>query len=125
MASSLPTKLIVGEPGVLPKTLDRVPIQTPSRFTTADKTGTPITSPKTVSSTEIDLLVPDNAITFVVTAVGGDLRVAAADSGTATSYTVVLENTTQAFPCAGMTGIYLLRNAAADITTYFSFEIVG
>ncbi len=105
---------------------DGYAIQSATKFQCEDATGTTIKSPKTVSSTEIDLLVPTDAVTFVMKPVGADVRVANTDTGTgAAPYYVVKDGTLESFPVASMAAVYLLRDAAVDATVHFRFELVG
>ena len=117
--------------GKLAQDLMGTPLQAPTKFQMEDATGTTIKSPKTVSSTEIDLIVPANAVRFVVHATGADLRIAITDAGTASApYYVLKDGATEAFPCAAYAGsgaaaIFLLRDASTDVTTHFHFDLVA
>ena len=118
-------------PGKLAQGLDGVPIQAPTKFQMEDATGTTIKSPLTVSSTEIDLIVPANAVRFVVHATGAYLRIAISNAGTAAApYYVLKDGNTEAFPCAavagnGAAGIFLLRDSGTDVTAQFHFDLVA
>ena len=117
---------ITTDPSSLPRTADNVRIQCPSKFQCEDATGTTIKSPKTVSSTEIDMVVPPGAVTFVCKPVGADVRISITDAGTAAApYYVVKDGTLESFPVANMTGLYFLRDASTDVTLHFRFELIG
>ena len=117
--------------GKLPQDLTGMQLQTPSAFQCEDATGTTIKSPLTVADTEIDLIVPANATTFVVHATGADLRIAISNSGTASApYYVLKDGNTEAFPCgkgagSGTASIFLLRDAAVSLTVHFRFELLS
>lgn len=105
----------------LPKDDNGHPIQSATKFVTTDGTSP---SPLTVSSSEIDLAVPANAVAFVAYAKGADCRIAIKD-GTGTNYYILYDTVQDSFPCSGMTHISVLRNAAADVTLSYRFELIG
>lgn len=92
----------------------------PSFFQTEDATATPVTSPKTVSSTVIILEVPTNALSLVVYSTANAVRVS--DESTAAShYFVCAASTLVSFPVAKMDKVYLLRDGSSDATVQFYF----
>jgi len=98
----------------------------PSRFQAEDGTGTTIKSPLAVADTEIDMVVPDNAVAIVVRPVAADVRIAITDGGTAAApYKVVTDGNIEKLPVAGLTSLHFLRDAAVSLTLHFHFEIVG
>ena len=115
----------------LPQDANGHDIQAPSKWVAQDATGTPNKSPLTVSSTEIDIIVPEDAVTMVLSPVGADLRVAVADGGTAAApYRVIKDGTTVPIPVAnvsgtGAAGVFLLRDASTNVTLHFHFEMIG
>ena len=103
------------------------PIQSATKWDAQDATpSTTIKSPLAVSSTEIDMVVPVNAVTIVCSPVGADVRVANTDAGTATApYRVIKDGTTLSLPVANMTDLHFLRDASTNLTLHFHFEFVG
>ena len=93
-----------------------------------DATGTPIPSPKTVSSTAIALVVPAGAIKLAVYPIGADLRVGDNSdldgSATLKGYVFVAEDTWKEFDVANGDTIYVLRNASVDVTLHFYFTVL-
>lgn len=98
----------------------RKSVQTSGSFAVADATGTPIVSPKAYTNSVITLVVPDNAIEFVV-APSTALRVS--DAVAMTNYYVVAASTAESFPCAKMQNIYITRDSA-DGTAQFRFNVL-
>ena len=118
--------VFLAQTGSLGQDASMQPIQAPTKFQAEDATGTTIKSPKTVSSTEIDLLVPVGAIALVLKPVGADLRISITDAGTAAApYYVVKDGTLESFPVSNMSAVYLLRDASTDVTLHFRFEMIG
>lgn len=99
----------------------------PAAFTAQDATGTPNKSPKTVSSSVITLVVPDKAVFFVAEVPAGTADCRVSDESTAADHYFVVTHVQgpKRFPCAGMQNIYLLRDAAADVTLQFYFETLN
>lgn len=121
----------VNGPGLLAIAADGTRLQMPTKFQMEDATGTTKKSPLAVADTEIDLIVPTNAVWFIVRAVGADLRIAITDAGTAAApYYVLKDGNTESFPVAknagsGVASIFLLRDAAVSLTAHFRFEMIG
>lgn len=91
-------------------------------FVTQDATGTPQNSPLTVSSSEINLVVPDNATQLVLSNNANALRVY---ESAGSSHYYVIPASTNGFiiDCVGMTNIYMIRDSA-DVTVQFMFNLV-
>ena len=116
--------------GLMAQAADGTRIQAPTKWQAEDATGTTKKSPLAVADTEIDLIVPENAVWLVIKANGADLRVAIADSGTAAApYFVVRSGDKDSFPVAayagsGVASVFLLRDASTSVTVDFRFEIL-
>ena len=125
------TNLEVFGPGLLAMASDATRLQSPTWFQMEDATGTTKKAPLAVADTEIDLIVPANAVNFICKPVGADLRISIADAGTAAApYYVVKDGTLEVFPVAkwagsAATSIFLLRDAAVSLTLHFRFEMIG
>ncbi len=98
------------------------PVQFGGSFVTVDATGTPIASPKTVSSSEIDFKVPANAIQMVISNNANALRIYETTSSTS-YYVLPASSSNFIIDCAKMTDIYMIRDSA-DVTVQFMFVIV-
>lgn len=105
----------------LPRDDDEVAIQVSSRFVTSDISGTPKNSPLAVSSSELALKVPENAVVLWLNP-SAAMRVKDITSGTA--YFVAAANVWVPVPVAGMTNVYVIRDSG-DLTLQFYFEVVG
>lgn len=97
----------------------RTPIQVAGSFQTNDSTGTPQTSPLTVSTSVVTLVVPDNAIQVSFLPLSADMRVS--ELVGMGQYDVVRQNTKEVISCAKMQNIYVKRDAAADVSLNFKF----
>lgn len=97
-------------------------IQAASSFLTADATASPNTSPLTVSTAVIVLLVPKNAVSVTMYATTNDTRVSE-DDGAAT-YFVLKAGTLASFPCAYQNDIYVVRDGGSDATLQFFFNLI-
>ena len=97
-------------------------LQTANSFVTADITGTPKTSPLTVSSVVIALAVPTNAVSVIFYSTANDVRVSEDDA--AANYFLLKASTLVAFPCAKQKNIYVVRDAGSDATLQFAFNVV-
>ncbi|HEX9059102.1 MAG TPA: hypothetical protein VF941_02890 [Clostridia bacterium] len=89
-------------------------------FQTQDATGTPITSPKTVSSSVITLIVPTNAIAIVI--ICGTNLVRVSEDSAVANYAVLPSNVPVEFPVTQQNNVYLLRDGASDATVQFFFK---
>ena len=125
------TNMAVNGVGLLAIAADGTRLQMPTWFQMEDATGTTKKSPLAVADTEIDLIVPMNAVAIVVNPVGADLRISIVDAGTAAAPSLVVKDgETQRLPVAkwagnGATSIFLLRDAAVSLTLHFHFEMIG
>lgn len=104
----------------LPHDGSRTAIQIGNSFQTQDATGTPQTSPLAYSNTVLTIAVPDRAAEFVVYPTTA-LRVS--EIVGMTQYDVVLANSKESFPCAGMSNIYITRDASNG-TANFRFTLI-
>lgn len=106
--------------GNLPKDGQRIAVQAGRAFQTNDITGTPLVSPKVVSTTAIPLLVPLNAYAVIFYATANDCRISE-EATAAANYFVLKAGQQITLGCATMSTIYLLRDAGADATVQFAF----
>ena len=97
-------------------------VQIGSSFLTEDVTSTPQTSPLTVSSATITIVVPDRAVEFIMNPTLADMRIS--EESDMTPYDVIAQSTKESVPCARMQNIYLLRDASTDVTLNFRFTLV-
>jgi hypothetical protein len=95
-------------------------VQIGSSIQTSDATATPQNSPLAFSNTVITIVIPDNAVEFIV-APSKDLRVS--ELANMSTYDVVATGTKEAIPCARMQNIYIVRDSA-DGTLNFRFTLV-
>ena len=109
--------------GRLPLDARKVPMQAPS----CAKTSYLNKSPMTVSSGELDLIIPENAVSVTIQASGADLRVATGLGGTAAggTYFKILNGTSFPWACSLLPKLYLLRDASTDVTVTFVFNQTG
>ena len=91
-------------------------------FVTQDATGTPQTSPITVSSSEINLVVPDNATQFIFSNNANAVRIYET-SGSSHYYVVPASTNGFTIDCVGMTNIYMIRDST-DVVVQFMFNLV-
>jgi hypothetical protein len=87
----------------------------PNVMLTQDATGTPVTSPATVNTTQT-LVVPPNAVSITLTAVTNAVQVS--EDSTQTAYFSLPAATTMTFPCARLTNIYL-KTASSTVVSFF------
>lgn len=100
-------------------------MQVASGFQTKDGTGTPQTSPLTVSTTEIELVVPDGAAELVITVTDNDLAVAEATGLIAAGqYVLIPGNTGEVIQVARGDSIFLKRAGASDCAVNFMFRML-
>lgn len=107
-------------PTNLPRDGSATAIQEANNFVVSDNSGTPKTSPLTLSGAVQTLVRPLNAPELVLYPVTSDLKVSS-DSTMAT-YDLVTKGNKEPFPCANMTNIYI-QGTAADVL-YFRFHEV-
>jgi hypothetical protein len=101
---------------------NRVNIPVGSGFVTADVTGTPITSPKSLTTTAVfTIVVPDNAVLMTVVC-GAAIRVSeVVGMG---QYDVVAANTKEVFQVSKMQNIYVCNDSTGTNNLYFKFVII-
>ena len=91
-------------------------------------TPTPVESPLTVSNTVLELVPHQHATILHLRPVGADCRYG--DNGTLDGtadegYAVVAAGSSVDIPVKNGGSIYVLRNAAADVTLGFHFEVLS
>ena len=106
--------------GAFPLDDNSTPIEVGKSFKTADITGTPQTSPLSVGTSVVTIVVPTNAFKMYFTS-GAALRVS--EVSNAASYFTTVANTPYEVPCSGMDNVYV-RIDAAEGTTPLSFYFV-
>ena len=79
-------------------------------------------SPLTVSDTQIDILVPDNAIAFVYQARGADMKISDVDG--MASHVVILDGNGDTLECDDIEKIYVKRDAGVNAELHFYFKII-
>lgn len=107
----------------IPKDANNETIQTANSFITQDGADTPITSPKTVSTSVVTLAVPRNAAELVIAYTDNSLQVS--DVVAMATYTLLPATTTGfVYPCAGMSSIYIKRGSGTDCSVSFFFKLL-
>lgn len=86
-----------------------------------DDSATPKKSPLTVSSTEVVIKVPSNALAFVYQSRGAAIQLTTT-SGFGSGYITVLSGNGDTLECNGTANIYVKRDAAVDATLHFYFK---
>lgn len=99
---------------------DRVPIQIGSSFQTADGTGTPITSPLTLTGSVQTLTVPVGAVEVILYPLADSLQVSEIVGMTQSD--VIAAGSKESYPCARMATVYV-KGTNTD-TLNFRFTIV-
>lgn len=89
----------------------------PNQMLTQDITGTPVTSPTTVTTTAT-LAVPLNAVAITVSPVTNPVQVS--EDSTQTAFFAVPAGQTITFPCARLSNIYLKTSGSTVVSFYFS-----
>ncbi len=101
-------------------------IPVPSKFMCEDGADTPETSPVDVSSSEIELVIPDQAVELVFSYASQDVRIATATGETATKYTLIPSGSGEKiFGITDLNSVFLLRNDDADSEVYFHFNLLS
>lgn len=88
-----------------------------NQMLTQDITGTPVTSPTTVTTTAT-LVVPLNAVSITISPVTNPVQVS--EDSTQTAFFAVPAGQTITFPCARLTNIYLKTAGSTVISFFFS-----
>jgi hypothetical protein len=92
----------------------------------ADATATPQLSPLTVSTSVLELKIPENATQVRLTASGADCRYgdnSTLDGTAGNGYSLLADGKTITLPCADQSSIHVLRDAAVDVTLSFGFDL--
>lgn len=117
--------------GSWPHDANRQPISVSENyFGTEDATGTPVTSPATISNTGVSALTVPAAAGSIVISSSAALRVS--EDSTMSHYFVLPANTPLEFPCLSPaadqqltnTGVIYLQGDAASCTVQFFFKCV-
>ena len=98
-------------------------LHTATAFSTQDDTGTPQASPLTVSSSEIDIVVPENAAELVIVNTDQDLRVSEV-TGMA-RYFVLPVDQSLVLQVSNTDNVYLKRDGSSDCTVQFYFRLIN
>ena len=101
----------------------RTPITIASGKSYQDASDTPKKSPLAVSSSEIAIKVPDDAIAFVYQARDADMKIASI-SGFGSGYVVILSGNGDTDECADGGYIYVKRDASVDVELHFYFKTI-
>jgi len=95
-------------------------VQVSKNFLTQDATATPQTSPLTVSSTEIDIVVPNKAVEMIIVFTDQPFRISEV-TGMA-RYFVLPAGYSHTLQVAAATHVYLKRDTSSDATVQFYFR---
>ena len=120
------TTAIESQGGALPKDVNKFPIQVARGCVYQDADPSPNVSPLTVSSTAIDLIMPDNAVVLHLLPTGDDLRFgdnATLDGTEDEGYFLLPSGTLRPIPVSGGDAVYLKRNSG-DVTLFFYIEVL-
>ena len=96
-------------------------VQVAAGFQTQDATGTPQTSPLTVSNTVITIAVPDGAAELIIVYTDQAIRVS--EIVGMTRYFVLNAGSAVVIPVANTDSVYLVRDSA-DATVQFFFNLL-
>ncbi len=110
--------------GALPIDNNHKPIQVGYNQTPEDASGTPKTSPLTVSSSALELVPPDNSLLLTIRATVADIRVGdnvTMDGTLGDGYGFIPAGTAKEIDVADGASVWVLRDAAVDATAYFEF----
>jgi len=108
--------------GGLPLGVNANGLQICNRLELNDATSpTKQSSPITVSSTPIEIPIPDNATEILIQATGADLRVGT-DATFSLGYVTILDTEWARFPVTAGGSIWVVRNAAVDVTVDFAIS---
>ena len=97
-------------------------VQVPAGFQTMDATGTPQTSPLTVSNIKITIVVPDGAAELVI--VYTDISIRVSEDTTMAQYFVLPAGFSAVIPVANLDNVFLIRDGANDATVQFFFNLL-
>jgi len=116
----------------MPQDSDRQPLQLPRGYTQEDGTGTPITSPVTVTSSVVTLVVPTEnesgdpikAVNVIVTPIGDAIRfakVGALTGGTGNLYEVIPNGVPRSITVANGEDVLFLQNSGS-VSLSFGYQ---
>ncbi len=119
--------LTVQKGGALPKDANAVSIPVGSTYVQVDASGTAKQSPLTVSSTELELVPPTNAVTLVIFPVTANIRYGKQDpltGGAGEMYEVQTAGNFMMLPVADGASTWVMRDASTDASLNFHFITV-
>lgn len=96
---------------------NRIALMYGNVFQTQDGTGTPVTSPATVNTTQT-LIVPTNAVQFVVISTTNPVQVS--EDSTQSTFFTVPAGVIREFDCANQNNIYLKTGSSTAVSFYFN-----
>ena len=108
---------------VLPKDSNNVPVHVARGFVTTDNSGTPKTSPLSVTTTEVSIVVPSNAVELIIVNTSQALRVSETSGGTATSYFLIAAGSGEVIQM-GEGGTLYIRADSITSTVQFYFRTI-
>lgn len=114
--------------GVLPRDEKSNPVQVASSIVTKDGTGTPIDSPKSLTTTAVFTFVPPSKAVMMVCRSAAAFRYGdnATLDGTANEgYMAASADTDTRIPCAGGGSIYVRNESTGTNNFFFYFELLG
>jgi hypothetical protein len=104
------------------KDASRIALPIAKAFVTQDITGTPKTSPLTVSTAVIPITLPTNCTQVMLYTPTNDVRIS--DIVGMSTYFVCVHGVPFLIDVAGMDTIYLVRDGASDAVTSLMFKTV-
>lgn len=99
------------------------PIQIARNSVYQDDSSPSKKSPLLVSSSEIAIEVPANAISFVYQTRNANMKIASI-SGFGSGYITILQGNGDTLECADMDYIYVKRDASTDASLHFYFKTI-
>lgn len=97
--------------GAAPKGRNEQILQTAGSFSTQDATGTPQTSPLTITA-ETEIVIPDNAIMFNILSTDQDLKIGTL-TGFTEGYGEIGAGDSVPLPCAELSSIFIEPKTAS------------
>jgi len=113
---------ITDDNAFLPQDAKGEVVQVPAGFLTQDATGTPQTSPLTVSNTKITIAVPDGVAELII--VHTDQAIRVSELSAMTRYFMMPANYSVVVPVADTDFVYLIRDGSSDATVQFFFNVL-
>lgn len=103
--------------------LNNVPIAAANGFVVEDETGTPKTSPQTITNgSSLTLTIPERAAVVYLLPIGGDLKLGADED--CTEYDLLMENIKEEIGIVSTEYLYFKNNSGSSITLYFRFSTI-